>query len=290
MIYFYFLTCTRAVNVFYVIQKLCFVVTFFAFANSSVDAQINNQFWVQGKVIDSAGVVKDVHVVDLKSNKGTYTNDFGDYKILVSIGDTLQFSSVNHQTIKRVINRFVYRSEILDLFIPVKTVELEEFDLKTHDLDGFISLDRKKTPVDRKGAALKRVMDFSGEDMDVIYDGDFIDSKVRPPEVIVDPTAFFAGVGAGGMAYITFKNSEKLWALRKKVDFQLAFPKLLISEFGEKFFEEDLLIPPEKYYHFLEDCNPLGIEDLYQQNRKIELINILRVESKKYVMILQEEE
>ena len=56
MIYFYFLTCTRAVNVFYVIQKLCFVVTFFAFANSTVDAQINNQFWVQGKVIDSAGV------------------------------------------------------------------------------------------------------------------------------------------------------------------------------------------------------------------------------------------
>ena len=271
-------------------KKLLSLLFLFFIAVSSSYGQINNKFWVHGKVIDSAGVVKDVHVVNLSSNKGTYTNDFGDYTIVVSIGDTLRYTSVNHQTVKREINNFHYRSEVLDVFMPVKTVELEEFDLKRHDLDGFLTLDAKRTPIDKKNEALKRVMDFSGVDMNVIYDGDFIDQNVRPPVENVDPTRNFVGMGAGGVAYFAFKNSEKLWALRKKVNYQIAFPKMLISEFGETFFEDDLQIPPDQYYHFLEFCNPLGIEDLYLQNRKIELINILRKESKKYLQTIHEEE
>lgn len=250
-------------------------------------AQINDKFWVQGKVIDSAGVVKDVNVINLKTNKGTFTNDFGDYKIVVSIGDTVQFTSVNHRTAIRVVNNLVYTSEVLDVFMPVKTEELDEFDLKRHDLNGYLSLDRKKTPVDKRGEALKRTMDFSGVDMRVQYDGDFIDQNVRPPVEVVDPTAMF--VGAGASAVIPFKYSERLWALRRNLAFRTSFPQMLISEFGEKFFEVDLKIPTARYYHFLEYCNPLGIEELYQQNRKIELINILRKESKTYLKLIEEE-
>lgn len=252
--------------------------------------QINNKFWIQGKVIDSAGVVKDVNVINLQSKKGTFTNDFGDYKMLVSIGDSVQFTSVNHQTITRVMTDFHYRSEVLDVFMPVKTVELDEFDLKRHDLDGYLSLDTKKTPEDRKAKVLNQVMDFSNVDMNVRYDGDFIDQNVRPPVAVTDPTANFVGMGAGGAAYFAFKNSEKLWALRRHVDFKKQFPKLLISEFGETFFQDMLNIPNDKLYNFLEYCNPLGIENLYKNNKKIELINILRKESKSYLALLSKKE
>ena len=52
------------------------------------------------------------------------------------------------------------------------------------------------------------------------------------------------------------------------------------------FFENDLGIPPEKYYNFLEYCNPLGIEDFYRQNRKMEMIlDILKRESVTYLEI-----
>lgn len=260
----------------------------FAFSISLVSyGQINDKFWITGKVIDSAGVVKDVNVLNLKKNKGTFTNDFGDYKIIVSIGDTIQFTSVNHRTVKRVVNNLVYTSEVLDVFMPVKTEQLDEFDLKRHDLNGYLSLDRKKTPVDKRGEALKRTMDFSGVDMRVQYDGDFIDQNVRPPVAVVDPTALF--VGAGAQAVIPFKYSQRLWALRRNVAFRTAFPQMLVSEFGETFFENDLKIPKDKLYNFLEYCNPLGIEDLYKQNRKIEMINLLREQSKSYLKLLEEE-
>lgn len=265
------------------------LLLFFAFSlNIASYAQINNKFWITGKVIDSAGVVKDVNVINLKTKKGTFTNDFGDYKIVVSIGDTVQFTSVNHQAVVRVVNRLVYTSEVLNIFMPIKTEELEEFELRRNDLDGYLSLDRKKTPVDRKGEALKKTMDFSGVDMRVRYDGDFIDQNVRPPQAVVDPTALF--VGAGAQAVIPFKYSQRLWAMRRDVEFRASFPQMLISEFGETFFYNNLKIPKERFYHFLEYCNPLGIENLYKQNRKIEMINILRKQSKSYLKLIEEED
>jgi len=254
---------------------------------TSLLAQKNN-FWLLGKVKDSSGVVNNATVLNLKTNKGTFSNDFGDYKIIVSIGDTLQFSSVQHKTIYRVINNFIFRSEVLDVFMIDNTYELDEVILKRNDLDGFLSLDLKRTPEDRKGEALKRTLDFSKVNMRVIYDGDYIDQNVKPPINNVDPTTYFAGAGA--TAVIAFKYSERMWALRREMEFQKKFPSMLVSEFGDPFFENDLKIPPEKYYHFLEYCKPLGIEDLFRQNRKIELIYILRKESVSYLELLDKAE
>lgn len=255
-------------------------------SSTTLLAQKDN-FWLYGKLKDSSDVVKNANIINLKTNKGTFSNDFGDYKIIVSIGDTLQFTSVQHKTMYRIINNFIFRSEVLDVFMIDKTYKLAEVVIKRNDLDGFLSLDLKKTPEDRKGQALKKTMDLSNVNMGVIYNGDYIDQRVRPPSNNVDPTAIFAG--AGGGVSIPVKYSEKLWALRRSLEFRKKFPKMLLSEFGELFFQNDLKIPPEKYYNFLEYCNPLGIEDLYKQNRKIELINILKKESKTYLNIIREE-
>lgn len=260
------------------IKKIFFF--FLIIYSTNLFAQKDN-FWLYGKIKDSLGIVKNANIVNLKTNTGTFSNDFGDYKIIVSIGDTLQFSSVQHNTVYRIVNNFIYRSEILDVFMINSTYELDEVVIKTNDLDGFLSLDLKKTPIDRKGDALKKTMDLSKVNMKVIYNGDYIDQKVKPPINNVDPTSFFAGAGAG--VGIPVKFSEKLWALRRDIEFKQKFPFMLVSEFGEPFFENDLKIPLAKLHHFLEFCNPLGIEDLYKQNRKLELIVLLKDESIVYL-------
>tara|TARA_R110002073_G_scaffold8207_1_gene45595 strand:+ start:45037 stop:45846 length:810 start_codon:yes stop_codon:yes gene_type:complete len=266
-------------------KKLLFL--FFLFIALSISAQ-RDTFWVRGKIIDSAGVVKNVNILNLKSNKGTFSNDFGDYKMIVSIGDTLKFTSVQHQTVIRVIDDFIYTSEVLDVYLAKKTYVLDEVVVKEDDLSGYLSIDRNRTPVDRKGEALKKTLDFSKVDFSKKLDDDHIDQKVRPNIVRVDPTMAF--IGAGATALIPFKYSERLWALRKDLDFRMSFPGLLLGEFGEKFFQDDLKIPQIRYYHFLEYCNPLGIEKLYEQNKKIELIDILRRESKNYLKLIKQEE
>ena len=86
-----------------------------------------------------------------------------------------------------------------------------------------------------------------------------------------------------------FKNSEKYWALIRELKFKESFPTKIFLDLGAKFFLVDLKIPPEKYYHFLEYCNPLGIENLYRQGKKLEVIKILRKESVTYLDIINEE-
>ena len=192
------------------IKNLIFI--FLLVSTISSKAQQDN-FWLYGKLKDSSSVVKNANIINLKTNKGTFSNDFGDYKIIVSVGDTLQFTSVQHKTVYRIVNDFVYRSEILDVFLTSSTYELDEVVLKTNDLDGFLSLDLKKTPEDKRAEALKKTMNFSNVNMKAIYNGDYIDQRVRPPMNNVDPTAMFAG--AGGGVSIPVKFSERLWALRR---------------------------------------------------------------------------
>ena len=129
------------------IKNLIFI--FLLVSTISSKAQQNN-FWLYGKLKDSSNVIKNANIINLKTNKGTFSNDFGDYKIIVSVGDTLQFSSAKHKTVYRIINDFVYRSEVLDVFLTNSTYELDEVVLKTNDLDGFLSLDLKKTPEDKR--------------------------------------------------------------------------------------------------------------------------------------------
>ena len=101
-------------------------ILLFAFILFAVESysQINNKFWIYGKVIDSSGVVKNVNVLNLTSKKGTFTNDFGDYKMVVSLGDTLKFTSVQHDEIVRVVNNLIYTSERLDVYMANKTYVL----------------------------------------------------------------------------------------------------------------------------------------------------------------------
>ena len=123
--------------------------------------------------------------------------------------------------------------------------------------------------------------------MKIVEADDYIDKRVRPQINETDPTRAFAG--AGTSVYIPFKHSERLWALRRNLAYKKSFPYKILSELGEKFFFDELKIPVEKYFHFLEYCNPLGIEKLYKKGKTLEVIKILRQEHVTYLDIIKKE-
>lgn len=247
----------------------------------------NKKIFLYGIVRDSLGIVKNVNVFNLTSKVGTFTDDFGKYEILVSEGDSLRFSSVQHKDLYRVVTNFTVDRMSKDVYLTRNAIALEEVVIKNTYLQGILSLDKNKTPEDRRANALKNNLDLSKFNMNAHFPEDHISSKVKPPQRNVDPTAMFAGVGAS--AYFKFKHSEKLWALRRKLDYQALFPYLIKEELGENFFFNELKIPKEKYFHFLEYCNPLGVEDLYKTN-KLKVITILKKESKTYLALLSKKE
>ncbi len=243
---------------------------------------------IRGTVIDSIGIVKNANVINLKTRQGTFSSNQGLFRIFVTEGDTLSISSVQYITKKIVITEAILDQKEVKVLLKSTTYTLDEFDLKRHNLLGRLGVDAKDVPKSEQDSLLRNVMDFSNVDF---TKKDFtIDeiSKAKPP-IVNTMAGAITMAGAGAAAVIPFKDSEKLWALRRKLAQKKAFPYKILSELGEKFFFEELKIPLDKYFHFLEFCNPLGIEDMHKEGKLLELIKILRAESISYHKIIKNE-
>lgn len=250
-----------------------------------------NEFLLVGKVIDSIGEVKNVNIVNLANNQGTSTNDFGEFRIYAEVGDSLRISSIQHEISYRLVTQFnLDNNKYMDIFIKRKTYILDEVVVKKHDLSNLLELDRKKTPKDKKDQArlsmLENIKNLS-QSKEPMKD-DHIDSKVRPPATRSgDPTQ--SGKLAGAKVSMPFKHSERLWALRRSIAFKSSFPELLLSDLGRNFFFVELKIPNDQYHHFLDYLNNFKIETLYKEDRLLEVVKILRRESKNYLKLIETE-
>lgn len=243
---------------------------------------------IRGKVIDSLGIVKNANIINLKTKQGTFSSNQGLFRIFVSEGDTLSISSVQYLTKKMVITENIIDQKDLTVLLKSSIYNLDEFDLKRHNLMGRLGVDSKDVPRNKQDSILRDVMDFSNVDFSKKdFTVDEI-SKAKPP-IVNTMAGAISMAGAGAAAVMPFKDSERLWALRKKLAQKKAFPYKVLSELGEKFFFDELKIPLDKYFHFLEYCNPLGIEDMHKEGKLLELIKILRTESISYHKIIKNE-
>ncbi len=267
--------------------KKLLLLSFLILSATIISAQQKRKL-ITGKVSDSLGVVRNANIINLKTKQGTFSSDQGLFRIFVSKGDTLSFSSIQHKLKKLVVTNKVIEDEEMYVLLKYNTYVLEEFDLKRHDLMGRLGVDTKDVPKDTRDSLLKIAMDFSNVDFSEINPTVDAIEKVRPP-IVNTMDGAMPMAGAGAAVVMPFKNSERLWALRKKLAQKKAFPYKVFSELGEKFFFDELKIPIDKYFHFLEYCNPLGIEDLHKEGRILELIKILRRESVSYLKIIKKE-
>ncbi|MDG1697995.1 MAG: hypothetical protein P8H93_03625 [Polaribacter sp.] len=210
--------------------KKIFLICLYTIATCSFSQEKN--VLIFGDLIDSLGVVRNANIINL--NKGTFSSDNGRFRIVVSKGDSLQISSIQHITKKIFINKQIIDQRTLKVTLASNTYVLDEFDLKRHYLMGRLGVDIKDVPTNKKDSILRNVMDFSKVNMKIVESDDYIDKRVRPQIVKTDPNMAF--IGAGASVSISFKYSKHLWALRKKLALQKAFPYKVLSELGENFF------------------------------------------------------
>lgn len=242
-----------------------------------------------GIISDDLGTLPRAHIINITTKKATFSNDVGTFKIFAKINDSLKITSVGYKTKIIRVNTNHFGIEQNNIHLKKEIIELDEVALKKHNLNGILSSDVKQTPEDVAATKSKSALDFSMIDFDkkVTSKIDEMDRKKAPnARLMTDPTAKFAGVGTSGIGYIDNYGIEKR-RLRKEIKFKERFPKELLSEFGEYFFFVELKIPKKKYYHFLEYCNVLNIEELYKNGNKIEVIKILVKESKSYLKIIK---
>nr|WP_299033928.1 carboxypeptidase-like regulatory domain-containing protein [uncultured Tenacibaculum sp.] len=266
-------------------------ITLLLLLTLQITAQEKRKF-LYASVHDEVASVPNAHIINLNTKQGTFTNDNGEFRILAKPNDSLQVSFVGYETKIIKVETIHFGIEEHKIELKKIAIELDEVEVKKHNLIGSIVIDAKQTPKDIGLDKAKSALDFSMIDFNekVILDIDEVD-RSKPPSMIrtTDPTANFAGAGTGFSSGLD-KYAQQKKRTRKMIKFKEGFPKMLLSEFGKHFFFVELKIPEDKYLHFLEYCNPLDIEKLYKDGNVIKLIEILRKESVSYLNIINEKE
>ncbi|CAM1365317.1 CarboxypepD_reg-like domain-containing protein [Tenacibaculum sediminilitoris] len=238
-----------------------------------------------GIIYDEDGKLENAHIVNFSTQQATFSNKEGEYKLFAKPTDSIRYSSIGHKTIYQKLTKEDFNTYRKRTTLKKQDYLLDEVLLKKNQLFGELTKDLTKVTHDKNQEIASKATNFSNVNYNNYNSDDHINKHVKPPVVKVDPTAQFEGMGTTNT--IPFKESEQLWKLRKELAFKESMPTKLLNELGEDFFFVELKIPVEKYYHFLEYCNPLGIEKLYQNREVLKVINIFRKEHTGYLKIIE---
>ncbi|MDG2193358.1 MAG: carboxypeptidase-like regulatory domain-containing protein [Polaribacter sp.] len=234
--------------------------------------------------------VKDVHIFNLNTKIGSVTDQDGLFTIAVSKGDSLLISSIQYQNEIITITAKIIQEKKAHVYLLDITNQLEEVVLKKK-LTGVLGIDLKGTPKDTVGDLMTKLVtqikDISAKDLEetpIDKDERHL-QKSTNAQFLTDPISKVSGLPTG--TTIPDRSSIEKKALRKRLDYKKWFPSLIKLELGEDFFFTQLKIPRDRFYHFLEYCNPLNIEELYKQHKLLEVITILRKESISYLKLIE---
>ncbi|SNR37294.1 peptidase associated/transthyretin-like domain-containing protein [Lutibacter flavus] len=229
---------------------------------------------ITGKILSSNKVIGDVHIINLKNRYGTISNTNGEFEILVKEGDVLLFSSIQYKNIKITITKDHLKGEFLNVYLTLIVNNLDEVFL--HGLTGSLDLDSKSTPND---TIPKANFVFKISDLDKKLPGDEFGYKGHVNAEAFTNPLYLAGGGQGSKYN---KQLEEERAVKREVKRKTEFPIKLKKEFGIDFFINDLKIPEENIFNFITYCEYRDILDKYHSNKVLEVIEILKEESKKY--------
>ena len=242
-----------------------FLLVFFAMKGFSQEKYA----LISGKIISSNNAVGNIHIVNQNTKLGTVSNDNGEFEMLVSLNDILLFSSIEYERKEVSItgNFLKYKKIVVELIPSVN--ELNEVFIE--GLTGNLNYDIKKMPIDtvRKHSFFLKPGDLK---------------KALPPDLNGPKKAPYVGAfppAAGGVP-IPDARYEAEQRMKREIARKKLFPSKIIKHFGLAYFTDKLLIPEEKINHFLSYCEDRNIITEYYKNNLLEVIQILREESKSY--------
>jgi hypothetical protein len=118
-------------------------------------AQSTELVFLKGKLVCSIKNLSDVNVTNLRSETTTVSVN-GDYSMFVKVGDTIQFSSIQIETKKVIIQESDLAKSLFVSSLNPKVIALDEVEVKEYKNINAVSLGildkpaKKYTPAERK--------------------------------------------------------------------------------------------------------------------------------------------
>jgi hypothetical protein len=125
-------------------------------------AQSTELVFLKGKIVCSVKNLTDVNVTNLRSETTTITNEKGDYFMFVKVGDTIQFSSIQIETKKVIIQESDLAKSLFVSSLNPKVIALDEVEVKEYKNINAVSLGILDKPA-KKYTTAERKLRTAGE-------------------------------------------------------------------------------------------------------------------------------
>lgn len=226
-----------------------------------------------GKTVANDKAIENVHIINLNTSEGTISSDVGLFRIPVKVGDTLLLSSLIHERIKIRISEDIIDEKKITITLTPKIEALDE--MKLTGLTGNLEQDLQKTPKDTI-PPLGWVYTYDDFKESIHTDSNANEEPVNA-EDFVNPIP-----GGGAAIGLPDKRLIREQRLKRTLKLKKDFPNKLIKEFGISYFTVTLGVEKEEIPKFISFCEHLRIFEKYQANKILEVIEILKTESKNY--------
>ena len=253
------------------IKKHHLIYTIFVLHFINTNAQIK-YITISGVIFDTTETLSDVHIVNLNNKIGTISSSTGTFEITASVGDVLLVSSIQYKPLKIKITKNHLLTKQLNILLEPNVNKLDEVFL--NGLTGDLSYDLANKP---KETTPKHTFVFNRSQVSKLGPDYAIDfSKAPDAEALTNPI-LMNGVGAS--MTIPDKRLEAEKKLKKGLKEDLKFPDELRRKLGTSFFVDNLNIPEDKIYNFINYCKNRNINQKYYNNKIFQVIKILQEQS-----------
>ena len=235
-----------------------------------------NRILISGEITNDSIQLENVHIINKNSQKGTISNELGQFKISATDKDTLMISDIQYQNKIIVVNQ----DHLLNKFIEINLLEL------TNELDEVIvqQFDDMSEELGLPNAG-KKPLDKLERNLNAY-------SQKSTPVVILEALLFKPG-GIDDIYNIVSGNRKRDRKLNELIqedrlnEQNMGYVKIIREYFQDNFFINEVQINENDINNYIYFCLPQGIGPLYDEGRLIEIIDIFLKSKKAYLMSLE---
>lgn len=256
-------------------KKLLFI-TLLLFGTILI-AQEKERILVQGKIIAPEGESPEgMTVFNKNTGNGTISNQEGEFKLRVALGDSITFSALQFQKFNVAVEEGVINSGEMNVFLRESVNELPEVRLSSNQLSGDINVDVAKIEI-----ADPQVPRYSAAQLKAMGVNITPDALSGP-----DKNAAFASSQTRLVNGLNFVNIFKLLAgaeIENNPFTQKELDEKLRAIYDDDFFRSNLDIERDNINDFIYYLTDHGLDKkMLADGKELELIEFLIQKSEDY--------
>lgn len=236
---------------------------------------------VKGKIVVESSDIEDVSVYNKSSDKGTVTNENGEFTIAVALNDRVEFSALQFNDFAITIDERIMDSKQMTVFLVEKINKLDEVIVLPRGLTGNLELDVenvKTINVDMNalcfGVLYCSDYDFS-EDYRTNVENTLMHSQ---GQTMVD------GLNVINLMGVLLKPMFKTKRLNEKKTQPDIPGGILKSQYDIEFLNQNFNIPKHKIEDFVHFVKADGLDDtLFETGKELQFLEFLYQQSKLFL-------